>query len=615
MRWLAAGLAAALAVAGTGVAGQAVPVPPPTLTPAEVPASFGHYQPPRRYHEQVTHSFYVTLRDGTRVAMLVARPAQGGQPVEDRFPVIWHHSLSATQQPADGVGSRAAGFVTMPNLTDHGYVVVQVARRGNGQSFGTMRGYHDRNEAHDAYELIEWLARQPWSNGNVGQYGCSNTGDAAAHAMSVNAPHLKAVFAGCFSWNKYDAMRRGGIFAQWGTGPTRTIAQDMAVRPVDSDPDKVLLRLAAEQHQRAVPLFEVWKALPYRDSFSPQLQSPFWAEGSASSYRPQMVQGGVPLYVVGGWRDELRDQGLIAQANIPGARILIGDWLHCENDGFALVEEAHRFFDRHLKGIDTGIDRDDPIHYVVVGPNAWRSSKVWPLPDARPTPFALTARGLVEGVFTGAALRRDFAVDYAVNCEKSGFGPTMQPCHNPGNGWSIAGPPLTAAAEYTGHGVADLWIAADTPDANLFLYVEDVAPDGTVRVITEGRLKASLRRTAEAPWILPGGYPWHRAFAEDAQPLQPGQPARLQFDLMPTSWTFQPGHRVQLTLAGSDWRERARDPQAQPRTITILSDRDHPSSVVLPLIRQGGSGAGRPVATLRRAQPVTAADQSARVTR
>jgi len=584
MRTALAALALSLLAAGAAAQETKTVAAAEGLAPAAVPSSFGHYQPSKTYTEQVASSFYVPLRDGTKIAVLVARPAKDGNPVDGRFPVIWHHSLSATQQPQDGVGSRAAGFVTMPGLTDYGYVVVQVARRGNGQSFGTMRGYHDRNEAHDAYELIEWLARQPWSDGNVGQYGCSNTGDAAVQAMTVNAPHLKAVFAGCFSWNKYDAMRRGGIFAQWGTGPTRTIAQDMAVKPVDTDPDKIMLRQAAEQHQRGVPLFEVWKALPYRDSFSPQLQSTFWAEGSSSSYKPQILQGGVPLYVVGGWRDELRDQGLIAQANIPGARILIGDWYHCENDGFALVEEAHRFFDRYLKHIDTGIEREDPIHYFVVGPNEWRSTKIWPLPEATQTSFAFTRRGLAEGPFSGLPVKQDFAVDYGVTCVNSGEGPKMQPCHNAGQGLSVAGRPFGKPVEYTGSGVADLWIAADAPDANLFLYVEDIAPDGKIRVITEGRLKASLRKEGEAPWTLPGNYPWHRAFAEDAQPLKPGEPVRLRFDVMPTSWVFAKGHRLQLTLTGSDWRERARDPQAQPKAITLLSDKAHPSSVSLPLI-------------------------------
>jgi len=70
----------------------------------------------------------------------------------------------------------------VPSLTEYGYVVVQVARRGNGQSFGVRRGYNDRTEDDDAYEMKEWLARQPWSNETVGIYGCSNTGDAAMHA-------------------------------------------------------------------------------------------------------------------------------------------------------------------------------------------------------------------------------------------------------------------------------------------------------------------------------------------------------------------------------------------------------------------------------------------------
>ena len=574
--------ALALSLLAAGAAAQQ-PAEGPSLLAADVSSSFGHYRPAAAYTEQIRQTFYLPLRDGTRVAVLVTRPARDGKPVEGRFPVIWHHSLSASQELEDGVGPRSGGFRAIPSLTNYGYVVVQVARRGNGQSFGTMRGYHDRNEAHDAYELIEWLAVQPWSSGKVGQYGCSNTGDATMHALTVNAPHLKAAFAGCFSWNKYDAMRRGGIFAQWGTGPSRTIEQDMAVTPVQGDESKVLLRQAAEQHQRGVPLFDVWKAMPFRDSFSPQLQSTFWSEGSASSYQKQIVQGGVPLYVVGGWRDEFRDQGIIARMNIPGARLLIGDWLHCQNDGFALVEEAHRFFDRHLKGIDTGIDRDPPIHYFVTGANEWRSTASWPLSEGRQTPFALAPNGLLQGQGAGRALRQSFAVDYAVQCREGGSGSTVQPCHLAGQGLSLAGKPLAAPVEVTGHGLADLWIAADARDANLFVYLEDVAPDGSVRVVTEGRLKASLRKLDAAPWALPG-LPWHRGFAEDAQPLTPGEPVRLQFDLLPTSYVFARGHRIQFTFTGSDHRERARDAAAQPRQITLISDRQRPSVITLPIV-------------------------------
>jgi predicted acyl esterase len=551
-----------------------------------IEARFGHYKPAPQFDEQVSRSFYLPMRDGTRLAVLVSRPARGGKAVEGRFPVIWHHSLSATQEPNDGTGPRAAGFRSIPELTRHGYVVVQVARRGNGQSFGTRRGYHDRNEGHDAYEIVEWLAAQPWSTGAVGMYGCSNTGDAALHALTVRPPHLKAVFAGCFSWNKYDAMRRGGIFAQWGTGPQRTIEQDMAVKPVDGDEDKKLLRQAAEEHQRAAPLFELWKSMPYRDSFGPSVQSNFWAEGSASSYADQIRRSGVPLYIVGGWRDEFRDQGFITHLNVPGSRILVGDWLHCENAGFALVEEAHRFFDHHLKGIDSGIAADPPIHYFTVGANGageWRAASSWPLAAAKPLNLYFARNELQLGRRSGSPLDVSFDVKYDVSCPNAGQGSQVQPCHVPGAGLSFATKPLDADMETSGHGLADLHVAAEAEDANIFLYLEDVAPDGTVTVVTEGRLKASLRKLDQAPWTLPG-LPWHRAHAEDAQPLKAGQPVRLQFDILPTSYVFRKGHKVQLTVTGADHRERARDEKAQPPRIRLLSSAAAPSFVTLPVV-------------------------------
>ena len=451
-----------------------------------------------------------------------------------------------------------------------------------------MRGYHDRNEAQDAYEIVEWLAAQPWSDGKVGVYGCSNTGDAAMHVMTMRPPHLKAVFAGCFSWHKYDAFRRGGIFAQWGTGPSRTIAQDMAIRSVDTDPEKRLLRQAAEQHQRATSLFELWKSMPYRDSWAPLMQSNFWAEGSAASYADQMRKSGAALYVAGGWRDELRDQGLIAHANIPGSRVIIGDWLHCQNDGFALVEEAHRYFDYWLKGIDTGIERDAPIHYFTVNAapgSEWRGSSSWPVAGMRPLRFDLGRnRSLAPMGHAAPASPSTLAINYDATCKGVGEGPLAQPCHPGAGGLSYAGERLARDTEVTGNGVVDLWISADGPDANVFAYLEDVAPDGTVRMVTEGRLKASLRATAAAPWAMIAGVPWHRSYGEDAVALKPGEAVKLSFELMPTSYLFKAGHRIQLSIAGADYRERARDMAALARHVTVLADTQHRSSVVLPIV-------------------------------
>jgi uncharacterized protein len=553
-------------------------------------AQFGHYQPAEQFSETSTATFYLPMRDGVRLAMRIDRPARDGKPAEGKFPVIWHAQMVADASASSTIPAYDLG--KFHALARHGYVVVQVARRGFGQSFGARRGYHDRNEAQDAYEITQWLATQPWSDGRIGIYGCSNTGDAAMHAMTMRPPALKAVFAGCFSWHKYDAFRRGGIFAQWGTGPTRTIEEEMKVRPVDDDADKVLLRQAVEEHQRSTPLFDLWQGLPYRDSYSPLVASRFWQEGSVANYRDQMQRSGAALYIMGGWHDELRDQGTIAFLNLPGSRLLLGPWTHCRNDGFALLEEAHRFFDQYVKGIDRGMAGEPRVHYFTINAvpgTEWRSAATWPLPGTRHERSFLTAAGaLSPRKPTTSAASANFTVKYDVACPGANTpltqGPFAQPCHIAGAGRSFTQPPVSQDTEVTGHATADLWIAADARDANIFAYLEDVSPDGNVRVITEGRLKASLRATTAAPWRMPDDIPWHRAFTEDVAPLDPGRPVQLRFDFMPTSYVIKARHRVRVTLTGADARERDRDTGALATRISIYADRDHPSSVTLPII-------------------------------
>jgi uncharacterized protein len=546
---------------------------------------FGSYLPPKTYSGSISSSAYLPMRDGVRLAVRITRPAQNGQPAPGRFAVIWQHGLSVSEAP-DAVQEPAeAGLNHLPALTAYGYVVVQVARRGNGQSFGTRRGYNDRTEDDDAYEVTEWLAAQPWSSGAVGLYGCSNTGDAAMHALSARPPHLRAVFAGCFSWSKFDAMRRGGIFAQWGTGPQRTLEEDLAVEPVDGDADKVLLRAAAQEHQPSTDLLAMWQQLPFRDSWSSLVGSRFWSESSVSSYAPQLRQLAVPVYVMGGWHDELRDQGLIALLNLPGSRVLIGPWRHCQNPGFELLQEMHRFFDTYLKGTALGLTGEPPVHYFTMDGaegGRWKSSPTWPVPGMRMERWFVSTATALERRAPGRAAEGLFLVHTAVNCPDGGVGPFMQPCHAAGEGLSVRSGPLPADLTVTGNPVVNLPISADRADANLFAYLEDVAPDNRITVITEGRLKASLRAESAPPFTVPGT-PWHRAYAQDAQPLQPGMTATLHFDLLPTSYVVRAGHHVQLTVMGADYRERARDPRVEGTRITLSSTPASPAWLDLPV--------------------------------
>lgn len=550
-------------------------------------AGFGDYQPEPLYTATITSSFYLPMRDGVALAVELERPAENGQPAAGRFPVIWHHTLSISRAAADGAGfaGQAPGFWQLPSLAKHGYIVAQVARRGSGQSFGIRRGYHDRTEADDAYELTQWFAEQPWSSGAVGIYGCSNTGDAAMHALAARPPALRAVFAGCFSWHKYDVFRRGGIFAQWGTGPARSIEEDLSFPPVAGDENKQLLRQAAEQHQYSTPLLELWQGLPYRDSWSPLTGTRFWFEGSIASYRDQIRQANVALYIQGGWRDELRDQGFIAFLNVPGSRIVMGPWKHCMNDDFPLLAEVHRFFDFHLKGIDNGLAQSPPVHYFhMTGNNTgtWKASESWPEPESRPLQLQL-GDGTLDQTRTTKS-RRELAVHIPEICAEETIGPFSQPCVERRSDLNYVSDVLTQAVDVTGHPTVAIWLTSSAQDAHLFVYLEDVGPDGTVTVVTEGRLQASLRARHPAPWKMPAGVSWQRAFGEDAKPLLPREPVQLQFDLMPTSWQFQPGHRIRLSIAGADYRERQRKSADQVQRLTILSSGARRSTLTLPVM-------------------------------
>lgn len=576
-------LAGCVGAAILAFAGQAVAAPP---------AEFGHYQPADQFDGSVTTSEYVTMRDGVRLAASITRPAKGGVAAPGRFPVIWQHTLGIAGPGAEGgpIGPGMTGYRGIPTLARSGYVVVQVARRGNGPSFGTRRGYNDRSEAYDASEVIDWLASAPWSDGRIGVYGCSNTGDAAMHAVTAANPNLKAAWAGCFSWEKYDGFLRGGIFANWGTGPTRTLDQDMTSTPVQGDEAKTLLRQAAEEHQKAAPLNLLWGSMPFRDSFSGQTQSRFWYEGSVASYLPQINRSGTAIYVQGGWRDDLRAQGLTTYENLTGPRhIVIGPWGHCENGDFALLSEVHRFFDTYLKGAQTGLKAQDPIHYFTVNAppgTEWRSAKAWPI-QATPTSYWL-GKGLEARAPRGKGRETAFTVRYDVDCPSAKPGPGglltgAPPCPLAHAGPHFATSPLKADVEVTGDAVADLWVSSSATDGNVFVYLEDIAPDGAVTPVTDARLKASLRKVSK-PAYANFGLPWHRSRQEDAAALNPGEPVRMTFAFLPTSYVFKAGHKIQISVAGADYRERDRTPVSPAPVVTLHNSADHPSAVTLPVV-------------------------------
>jgi putative CocE/NonD family hydrolase len=588
-----------VAVCGAGLAAASVMAAPAAAAARAPSPAFG--QPlPAAQNDTVLTSIYIPMPDGTRLAADIYRPAKDGVALPGQFPVILHATAARNRfGDTDNRSGTGRFSLQMINLASHGYVYVQVERRGIAASFGVRRGYHDRIEAQDSQDLIKWAATQPWSNGKVGGYGCSNTGDAAMHFLTKPSTHLKAVFAGCFNWDKYSGGMRGGVLANWGTGPQGSMELDMTSNPVDGDENKVLLREAATGHEANTRLLDLWSGMPYRDSVSPLTGTAFWEEGSIGTYVQQVRASKVPVYVQGGWNDDFRAQGFIVLENLPQpTKLIIGPWAHCESGDFSMTAEALRFFDYWLKGAKNGIMDEPRIHYTTAnapGGNEWRTAAKWPLRPAKASTLYLGARTAAasnDHTFsmrkpTVAAASTSFKVDYNAVCARgTGLGAT---CPQDDKGITFTSEALGADMEVTGMPLADLWVSSSATDGPLFAYLEDVAPDGAITMVSEGRLKASLRTINKPPYKLPEGMVWHGFYKADAKPLAPGVPVRMEFELMPVSHIFKAGHRYRLTLTGADPREKLRIQLDPAPTWTIHADARRPSRLVLPVVTVTGS--------------------------
>lgn len=547
------------------------------------------------YPDVVRSSFHVTVRDGTRLAMNVYRPAVDGRPVEARLPVVFAFTpYRARYRDASGsiVEAVNAPDLGLRALLSHGYVVAVADVRGKGASFGRRRGMQDRTEAMDGHDLVEWLAAQPWSDGNIGMTGCSYLGGAAIQVATTAPPHLRAVFSGASDFDKYDFVRRGGITGQFNTRPDEPLSVDLASVPVDDDPDGELLRAAVAEHAGNDPMAALWNTMPYRDSMSRYTGTRFWEEVGPYTYLDELRNSGIAFFLWGNWRDEPTSQLLQAAVNLDG-RALIGPGSHCvPPPGVDLGELQRRFFDRHLKGRRNGIDDEPRFRWWTLdgrGEDPWTAGDELPGRSVARTSLYLAPgrSGTVGSVNDGTLLpqapaaRRDrFTVDYDVaTAEYFPFWPAVLD----EKGLTYTSLPLAEDVTVTGHPIAYLEVSSDQPSGNVFVYLEEVAPDGKAENVAFGRLALWNRKLVDAPYDNLG-LPWHSGRAEDVLRVTPGETYALEIALMPTSKVFRAGHRLRFSVRGADPRQRniaevRRDP---PETLSVTLG--HGSRVALPAL-------------------------------
>ena len=512
---------------------------------------------------------WIEMPDGVRLAVDLYKP--GDLKPGDNLPVLLEYL------PYRKTEARSSNYSVFSYFIAQGYIVARVDIRGTGNSEGRLIPYEYSDvELDDGEVVIDWLSKQPFSNGNVGMFGISWGGFNAIQMAVRHPPALKAIIAVDATENLFqdDVHYIDGIMHM----DSWEMSQDLDnSRP--GAPDYVI----DDDNFRNRFDTEPW-VLTYKKQ---QRDGPFWDRASA---RDKYDQIKIPTFHIGGWYDGYRDSlpRMLANVEAP-VKAMIGPWSHAlphepyPNPGMEWRHEAVRWFDQFLKGKDTGILEEPwfavyvrewhpPGPYLDYAPGYWRWEDGWPIDRIQPMrmyPQANHTLSIAQADETVHALR------YVPSSGLEAGGPVMwwgDVAHDqrPTDAFSLVydTDPLESDTEILGLPMARLNVSADAPRANWMVRLSDVAPDGTVTQVAGAAFNGT-----------------HRISAREPTDIVPGEEFALDIEMHFTSWVFPKGHRVRFAVSNAQWPMLWPTPYAMTTTLRLGgADGSH---IELPIVPPG----------------------------
>jgi putative CocE/NonD family hydrolase len=583
-------------------------------TPARAAApAWTPYDRPAQYAVAVDQHVSIQMSDGVLLNAVIRRPAAPGQ-----FPVL------VTITPYNGTN----GAINVDNdyLVQRGYVQVVVDVRGTGESQGTWESLGTR-EQRDGYEVVEWAAAQPWSNGIVGMWGASYMAISQLFTAAQQPPHLKAIFPIVPMSDSYRDMVFPGGQNNTGFIPLwlalvsggALIPPDYALDGNPADLARALGELG--QHALNLPGFAANSELQGMAG-NTAYDGPYWKSRSPLEVVDRIR---VPAFVVGGEHDIFqRGEPLIYERlkkRVP-TRLLIGPWTHTQGSSGAglpadgvpsLNSIALRWFDQYLKGTQTNIGAIPRVTQYVLGPGHWQTGTDWPDPSLSPSRLYLASgntldaapptlpstpdtflQNPVSGVCTQSSSQWSAGLLGAVPCT------TDNRLDEATSGVSYTTPPLAQDLTFNGPLFADVWVSTTASDAVVTVRVTDVSPDGTSTELTDGWLAGSFRALDSSRSRFVNGQlmqPWHPFTQASVQPMVSGEPTELPIEIFPTDALIPAGHRLRLYVGPNDF-PHAVPPLSQligslAGVVQVLHDPQHASYLELPKV--GACGPCKPL--------------------
>jgi uncharacterized protein len=577
-----------------------------------------------QYRVLVEKDVPMQTRDGVTLRADVYRPDATG-----RFPVLLSrlpYNKNLRARPGD-----------IDYFVERGYGVIMQDTRGRFASEDDEY-YPLIWEAPDGYDAVEWAARLPWSDGNVGTMGQSYLGATQYLLGPTRPPHLKASFpvSAAADFHQCWVYHTGGAFELgWQIPYAILMARDSLAR--QGLTDTLLPALEHELAEAHIPFAQPLTDTAYRrlpllawgellqpvaryvtDYLRHADDGPYWW---AINLERQLSNINVPMYHVTSWYDIFLHGGL---ANFCGLRqhamtaaarsaqkLLVGPWAHLfpytaptsrgtgdidfgDNARIELHDTQLRWFDYWLKGIDTGILAEPAIKIFVMGENVWRNEDSWPLARTRYTPYYLHSQGQAnsrhgDGRLQPVAPREEpadrFIYDPNDPVPTCGGNTLIIPMgvqdqrrvEERQDVLVYTSDPLTAPLEVTGPLTVQLYATTSASDTDFTAKLVDVRSDGYAQNLTDGIIRARYRQSRTRPTLL-----------------SPGEVYQFTIDLWATSHVFLPGHRLRVEISSSNFprfdrnlntgEDQASSSRIQTATQTVFHDQRYPSHILLPVI-------------------------------
>ena len=539
----------------------------------------------------------IPMRDGVRLATDIYLPADG----RGKYPAI----LSRTPYGKDSQARAAAAF------TSHGYAVVQQDVRGRFGSEGHWRMLVD--DPADGYDTIEWLAKQPWSDGQIGMAGGSYVGMTQHAAAEMKPPHLKVLIptygganVGVFGMRHQGAFELrffNWIFAM--TAKDSPAAQaDPSLRATLNDvSDHVkdyILNLPLRKGTTAMkyaPDYEDWivEAMSHGDNDA------WWKRKGMNVIDHIDDYADIPVYHLSGWYDswtaQVADQTYPALAKAKrNQKLIMGPWVHggasrsisgdLEFGQEAVLDNAAfsiRWYDHWMKGVENGVDKEPPVRLFIMGGASdgvatkskdghlmhgghWRDESQWPPASMKETVFYLAPNGVLSAGAPKAAGKLEYRFDPAHPVptigggissaaglmENGGFDQRCGPKHWP----CTDNLPLSSRNDILVFQSVPLDHDMEvTGPVTVKLYVSSSAPDTD--------FTAKLLDVYPGSKDYPAGYDLnltdgivrarYRKSLEHAEMLHPGEVTEVSIELYPTANLYKKGHRIRVDVSSSNF--------------------------------------------------------------